>query len=130
MSFRSLLVLKALVCLAFGPLLVFVPGWLLGVLGTTLGPGGTFTAREYGAAMFGVLMLTWLARETRDATARRAILVGLLVYDGIGFVVTSLAVVSRLLNPLGWGIAAVYLFFTVVPAYLLLRGEAAAPAAV
>jgi len=75
-------------------------------------------------------MLTWLARETRDATARRAILVGLLVYDGIGFVVTSLAVVSRLLNPLGWGIAAVYLFFTVVPAYLLLRGEAAAPAAV
>ncbi len=129
MSFKTLLVLKAIVCLVFGPILLFAPAWLFGLLGTTLGPGGTFAAREYGAAVFGTLLLTWLARDIPVSNARKAILVALLVYDGIGFVVTSLAVISRLLNPLGWAIAFVYLFFTAGPAYLLLHQGTAEHAA-
>lgn len=124
MNFRTLLVAKAVVCLGFAPLLLFFPAWLFGLLGTTLGPGGTFPAREYGAALFGTLLLTWLARNTTDAGARRAILVALLVYDGIGVVITTLAVLSHLLNALGWGIVLVYLVFTAWPATLLLRREA------
>ena len=130
MTFKTLLVLKALVCLVAGVILLAAPGWLFGVLGTTLGPGGTFPAREYGAALMGILMLTWLARDIPPSSARKAILVGLLVYDGIGLVITTLAVVSHLLNPLGWGIALVYLVFTLGPAYLLLGNAAAEPAAV
>jgi hypothetical protein len=129
MSFRTLLVMKAVVCLVFGPLLLFAPVWLFGLLGTTLGAGGAFAAREYGAALFGTLLLTWLARDTPVSSARKAILVALLVYDGIGFVITSMAVISHLLNPLAWAIAFVYLFFTVGPAYLLLRKGTAEPAA-
>ena len=129
MVFRTLLVIKAAVCLFFGPILLFVPGLLFTFLGASLGAGGTFTARAYGAALFGTMVLTWVARNVAEARARHAILLDLFVYDGIGFVVTLLSVVSAVLNPLGWGIAVVYLFFTLGSGYLLLTRQAKAGAA-
>jgi len=52
------MVIKAVVCLVFGPLLLFAPGPLLRLLGTSFGPGAALTAREYGAALMGNLLLT------------------------------------------------------------------------
>lgn len=121
MTFRNLLLIKAAVCLVFGVLLLFVPGWLFGVLGASLGAAGLFAAREYAAAMFGTLMLTWFAQRTAAGDARRAILLDLLVYDAIGVVVTVSVVLSGVLNVLGWGIVVVYLFFTVGSTYLLRK---------
>lgn len=102
-------------------LLVFFPGWLLGLMGAPLTPGGMYTAREYGAALFGTLMLTWFARAATSNEARRPILLDLLVYDAIGFVVTTLTVLAGVLNSLGWGIVFVYAFFTAGSGYLLTR---------
>jgi hypothetical protein len=126
MTFRTLLVIKAIVCLLFGPILLLVPGLLFKLLGTSLGAGGSFTAREYGAAMLGTMVLTWVARSVAEARARRAILLDLFVYDAIGFVVTLLVVISGVLNPLGWGIVVVYLFFTLGSGYLLLARQTTA----
>ena len=127
MTFRTMLIIKAIVCLIFGAFLLFLPGSLLDILGASLGPAGTFTAREYGAALFGILVLTWFARNTTDSVARRAILLQLFIYDAIGFVVTLLSVLSGVLNSLGWGIVAVYLFFTLGSGYLLIAERANAP---
>jgi hypothetical protein len=121
MTFRTLLVAKAVVCAAFGALLLFAPSALLGMLGTDLGAGGVFTAREYGAALIGTLLLTWFARDVGASDARGAILLDLLVYDAIGMVVTLQVVLTGVLNVLGWGIVAVYAFFAVVSGYLVLR---------
>ena len=126
MTFRTLLIIKAFVCLIFGVFLLFLPGSLLGMLGASLGPAGTFAAREYGAALFGILILTWFARNTTDSVARRAILLQLFVYDAIGFAVTLLSVISGVLNSLGWGIVAVYLFFTFGSGYLLIAKRTSA----
>jgi hypothetical protein len=126
MRFKTLLILKAAVCLFFGPLLLLAPGWLFALLGTSLGPGGAFPAREYGAAMCGILVLTWLARDTPPSGGRREILLALLVYDGIGVVITVHAIASHVLNVLAWGIALVYLFFTIGPASVLRRERHAA----
>lgn len=121
MSFKTLMIIKAVVCLAFGVPLVLFPGWLLGLMGAPLEPGGTFMAREYGAALFGTLMLTWFARGAVSNEARRPILLDLLVYDAIGFIVTTLTVLAGVLNWLGWGIVFVYAFFTAGSAYLLAK---------
>lgn len=119
MTFRTLLVLKAAVCLFFGILMLAVPGPLFALLGGTLTAAGRFAAREYAAAMIGTLFLTWFARNIHAGDARRAILLDLLVYDAIGVVITVAAVVSGVLGALGWGVVAVYLFFTVGSAYVL-----------
>jgi hypothetical protein len=127
MTFRTLLIIKALVCLFFGVFLLAAPGALFGLLGGTLNAGGMFTAREYGAALIGTLLLTWLAKDVRASDGRRAILWDLLVYDGIGVIITIVAVASGVLNVLGWGIMVVYLFFAAGSGFLLLGQKAATP---
>lgn len=112
MSYKNVMVIKAAVCLIFGVILLSVPGALFSFLGASLSPGGTFAAREYAATLFGNLMLTWFARNAAESAARRAIILALFVYDGIAFVVSLIAVLSGVLNPLGWFIVAIYLFFT------------------
>jgi hypothetical protein len=121
MTFRALLIIKAVVCLAFGIYLLVAPGALLGLLGGSLSGAGLFTAREYGAAMIGTLLLTWFAKDVQARDARGAILLDLLVYDGIGVVITVAVVVTGVLNALGWGIVVVYAFFTAGSGYVLLK---------
>jgi len=120
MKFKTLMIIKAFVCLGFGPLLLFFPGPLLNLLGTTFGPGADLTARLYGATLFGNFSLTWLARNTEDSPARRAIIWHLFIYDGIALIATLIIQLSGGLNVLGWGIVFVYLFFTVGFGYFLL----------
>jgi hypothetical protein len=120
MKFKTLMIIKAVVCLGFGPLLLFVPGPLLTLLGSSFGPGAAITAREYGAALLGNLMLTWFARNAEESVARRAIVLDLFVYDAIAFVAMLLIQLSGGLNLLGWGIVAIYLFFTLGFGYFLL----------
>ena len=125
MTYRTLLVIKAVVCLFFGAFILAAPGLLFRLLGGELNAGGRFTAREYGAAMIGTLFLTWLAKDVLAADARRAVLLDLLVYDAIGVIITVAAIASGVLGVLGWGVVVVYLFFAVASAYVLLAGRPA-----
>ena len=120
MKFKTLMIVKAIVCLGFGPLLLFVPSQLLNILGTSFGLGAALTAREYGAALIGNLFLTGIARKAEDCIARRAIIWHLFVYDAIALIATLIIQLSGGLNVLGWGIVAVYLFFTIGFGYFLL----------
>ena len=126
MKFRTLMVIKAVVCLGFGPLLLLFPEPLLTLLGSSFGPGAAITAREYGAALIGNLLLTWVGRNAEESVARRAIVWDLCVYDAVAFVAMLLIQLSGGLNLLGWGIVAIYLFFAIsFGAFLLPRQRVA-----
>jgi hypothetical protein len=120
MRFKTLMALKALACLVFGIALLLFPRALFSIFGITLDPGGMFPAREYGSALFGILMLTWFARNAGDSDARTAIILALFIYDLLGFVVTLMARATGVLNMLGWLVAAIYLLFTFGFGYFLL----------
>jgi hypothetical protein len=115
------MIIKALVCLAFGILLLAIPDKLISIFGAALSDGGMFTAREYGASLFGNMFLCWFAKNAVESDARRAIILALFVYDLIAFVMTSITVVSGVLNPLGWSIVIIYLFFTLGFGYFLVK---------
>lgn len=120
MKFRTLMVIKSVVCLGFGPLLLFLPGPLLTLLGSSFGPGAAITAREYGAALMGIFILTWFARNAAESVARWAIVLSLFVYDAIAFVAMLLIQLSGGMNLLGWSIVAIYLFFALGFGYFLM----------
>ena len=122
MKFKTLMVIKAMVCLGFAPVLLFFPAWILNLVGAAYGTGAALTAREYGAALAGTLLLTWLARNVDQGVARKAIIWDLFVYDAIGLDFTVALILNGTLNALGWGIAAVYLVFTVGFGYFALGG--------
>lgn len=121
MNFKNLMIIKALVCLFFGILLLAVPDKLLSIFGAVLSDGGMFTAREYGSALFGNLLLCWFAKNSADSDARRAIILAMFVYDLIAFIVTTITVLNGTLNSLGWSIVFVYLFFTIGFGYFLVK---------
>jgi len=122
-SFKTVLVVKAVVCLSFGLVLLFAPVFLVDLLGAELGDAGAYTAREYGAAMLGILMLVWLSKDVTEPATRYPILMLLFVYDAIGLVVTTYTILAGVLGPLAWGIVAVYLYFTLASGYLLAGGR-------
>ena len=127
MSYKTLTIVKCLVCLGFGPLLLFFPGQLLGLLGAPFGLGAAITAREYGAALMGNVFLTWFSRNAGPSSTRTAIIIYLFVYDAVALVAITIMQLQGAMNLLGWGIVAVYLFFTVGYGYLLLKQRRSAP---
>ena len=120
MKLKSLLIIKAIVCLCLGIPILIVPNFVYSIFGATLAAGGVFAAREYGASMIGILMLTWFARNSQESDARWAIILALFVYDAIGAIVTLVAILSDALNPLGWMVVALYLFLALGFGYFLL----------
>ncbi len=120
MKFKTLMIIKAVICLGFGPLLLFFPGPLLALLGSSFGAGAAITGRQYGAALLGNLFLAWFARDAEASTIRKAIILDLFVYDAIAFIAILLIQLTGGMNPLGWGLVAIYLFFTLGFGYFLL----------
>src|SRR4030043_861855 len=113
MSLKTLMIIKAVVCLTLGAILLLVPNFLYSFFGTTLNDAGVFAAREYGAALIGTLFLTWYARNAAESQARRAIILDLFIYDAIGVVITLIAVLTGVMNPLGWAVFALYLLLAI-----------------
>jgi hypothetical protein len=120
MKLKTLMIIKAIVCLCLGIPILIVPNLIYSIFGVSLTVGGVFAAREYGASMMGNLMLTWFARNSQESEARWAIILALFVYDAFGFFVTLLAIISGALNPLAWLIVALYLFLALGFGYFLI----------
>ena len=85
-------------------------GSTYGDLGRPVGFWGVFMARLYGASLIGNLLLTWFAKNDSGSEAQRASVLGLFVYDAIGFIVALMAVLAGIMNPLGWVIVGLLLF--------------------
>jgi len=120
MKFKTLMIIKSFVCLIFGPIMLFLPGHLLNLIGSSFGPGAAITSREYGAALLGTFILTWFARNAVESVARRAIILNLFVYDAIALIAMLIIQLSGGMNWLGWGVVIIYLFFTLGFGYFLL----------
>ena len=101
MSLKTLMIIKAVVCLTLGVILLLVPNFLYSFFGASLNDAGVFAAREYGAALIGTLLLTWYARNAAESQSRRAIILDLFIYDAIGVVITLIATLSGVLK-LAW----------------------------
>ncbi len=126
MKFQTLMIIKAIVCLSLGVPILFATVFTYSLFGASLDPAGVFAAREYGASLIGNLLITWFARKAVESDARRAIILGLCVYDVVGFVITLIAQLSGVLGPLGWFAMAIYLFFALGFGYFLLPRKALA----
>lgn len=121
MKLKNLMIIKAIVCITLGIPILAMPVIFYSIFGLALTPAGEFAAREYGASLIGNFLLTWFARDVQDPNSRRAILLGMTFYNAIGFIATLVAVLTGVLNYLGWGPVMLYLFFAIGFGYFLLK---------
>lgn len=121
MKFKTLMIIKAVVCVSLGIPILIVPEFFYGIFGVILTAGGIFAAREYGASLIGNLLLTWIGRNAQESDARRGIIWALCIYDAIGFLVSLLFVLSGEANLLMWMPVGIYLFFAIAYGYFLVK---------
>jgi hypothetical protein len=113
MKFKTIMIIKAIVCLIFFPIMLFFPEQFFTLMGSPFGAGASFLARIYGATLVGNMLLTWFGRNAEKGPVRQAIVLDAFFYDLIGFIAVLIFYFNGTLNSLAFGAAFIYLFLTV-----------------
>ena len=109
MKLSVLLIINAVVLLVYAVGALFVPATMLMMYGITSGVGEQLMIRYFGASMLALGLLSWLVRNSHDASVRRAIIPAFLVFDVAGVVVSLLGTLSKVMSLLGWQAFAIFL---------------------
>jgi hypothetical protein len=117
MKLRTLMLINCAVALIFGAAFVVAPGQTMALYLIPADAPLLLTGQLFGACLVGYAVLTWLARNAAESTARRAIVISLCVGDAIGFIVALLGQIRGVLTTLGWVNVAIYLLLALGYAY-------------
>jgi hypothetical protein len=126
MKLKFWMVAKAVIVAIFGIGFLLIPATLASIYGMTLTDTGTLMARLFGGGFIFEAIVLYLSRNTdRDDVANRAIVIGVVVSNAIGFIVCLLATLAGTWNALGWLSVALFLVFGLVFAYFLFIKKSA-----
>ena len=118
MKFKSLMSIKAVICLLFGLGFIFIPVTLTSFYGMDPGISGNLMAQYFGQAFFLIGLLLWLARNISDWGAQKPFAIALFIGDMVGFVISLMAVLNGMMNAMGWISVALYLLIGLGFGYL------------
>jgi hypothetical protein len=104
MKFKTMMIIKAIICLVFFPIMLFVPESLFHFLGSPFGAGASFLARIYGASIFGIMLLAWFGRNADKGPLCMAIVLDAFFYDFIAFIVVLVFYLNGTLNWTAFGV--------------------------
>ena len=119
MGLRTAFMVDTILGVLFGVGFVVVPGVLLSIFGVAGDPGTILVGQLFGAALIALTVIVWFAKDSSDSRLVRAVLMGLLVFDVIGVVVSVLAVLGGVINSLGWIVVASFLLPALGKIYFL-----------
>ncbi len=111
MKFKTLLIISSVMAFSTGIACVLAPAQLLSTYGITLIPMGLIIYQLWGAALIGVGMLTWFARNTKEPGGQKACALSLFVTYGISGVIAIRGQFAGA-NDVGW--STVILYFLLV----------------
>jgi hypothetical protein len=125
MKLRYLFILNTIVALIFAAGLLLAPKTMLGLFGISVGATVSFNAslnfvaQLLGAALTLPGLLGWFAAGMTDASARRSVAVSLFVFQVIGFAVSLLGMLSKVMSITGWSIVGLFLVFALGYAFFI-----------
>jgi hypothetical protein len=120
MKLRSLFVISAILGAVLGLGFFFVPKLVMSTFGIDAGGAHQHTARNFGSAMIGLAIISWVARNSKNSIARRAIILGLCFYFIFGSIsIISFQIIGNV-NHFGWIIIALHLLLLGGFAYNLI----------
>ena len=111
MKLNMFMAIVAVVAGLFGLGFVFVPEQVLSFYGAAPDAGTNYMTQLFGAALLGFAIILWLCKDAEDSPVRQAILLGLFVAEGVGFVVALITQLGGAINALGWSTVIIYLLF-------------------
>jgi hypothetical protein len=121
MNIKALFVVHSIIALVFGVAFVLVPAQVASIYGATVTSGGIFIGRMFGSSLLTFAAILWLARDSQDSAARRALVLGFFITFIIGAIVAAQGVLTGVVNALGWGTVALYAVLALCYGYLYMR---------
>jgi hypothetical protein len=125
MNAKTMLLVNAVVAALFGVALVLVPGTVATTYGVTMGAATLYMEQIYGAALIGIAVLCWFAKDAPPSETRAAIFTALFAFNVVALVVSIMGQLNHVMNAVGWSALVIYGFFTLGWAYFLFAKPAA-----
>ncbi len=117
-----LMAFSAVVAVPYGLLTLLIPElWLPLMTGLRPSGEGLLLARMYGTQLVGFGTVSWLARGAPDSPAKRAMIRGFVVVDGLSLLVALYAVVTGAVGAAGWIDVVGFAFFASAFGYYAVR---------
>jgi hypothetical protein len=111
MKLGNLYILGTVVAFIFALGLLLGPVTVLQLFGLSTGNTEKLLAQLIGSALAGFGLLGWFARDFTDPNAQDAAAITLFIFNAIAFVVSLLAVFSKVWRSGGWLAVIIFLFF-------------------
>ena len=122
MRLRDLFLINTVVALLFALGFLFMPGLIIGLLDISNDPGTHLLGRFIGAELLVGALVTYLARDTRDAITQQAIILANLVASLVGFIASLTGVLSGAMSAFGWAIVVAYFVLAFAFGYFQVNG--------
>jgi hypothetical protein len=126
MKLSTLLVITAVIALVFGILFVLVPTFVLSIYGVTQGPAEALMSQYFGTCLIFAGLVAWLMRKVTDASAQRAVVLGFLITDVLGVIISLIGTLSGTMSSVGWTVVVLYLLLAIGFASIQFKKPAAA----
>ncbi len=123
MDSKLYLTIAAIVTILYGIGFVLIPANLVALYGVKPEPNVVLNIQFFGAALIGLGVIFWFARDFRDWAAVRGVLIGAVVGDVIGVLVNIWGTMRGLMNGLAWSSTIVYVLLLLGALYCLSTGS-------
>jgi len=122
MRLRRFVAIAAIVTVLNGISYALVPNAVLPMYGVEPGAGAVLGFRLLGAALLSFGLVMWFVRKSHDWTALRGVLLGAAVGNVAGIVVSLWAILTGIMNGMGWLFVLTYVIFLLGYVYFLRAG--------
>jgi len=123
MNLRTLLVIAAVVALAFAFGLILMPAFMATTYGFGTSASEILLARFFGTELLVLGVINWLAKDSTGANAR-PIITGSLIGNVVGTVIALMGTLNGVMNSMGWSSVAIYLLLALGFAYFQFMAPA------
>jgi hypothetical protein len=120
MKLSTFLAITGIIALLFGAFFLIAPELALKQYGMPTDQHNQLQSRFFGASLLQAGLVAWLARQTQDAIAVRAILIGLAVHSAFGAAIGLWAVIAKLQNAMAWSTVVIYVLLLLGAVYFLM----------
>lgn len=125
MTGKLYVTIAAVIAILYGIAFVLIPSELAPLFGGSSDPHAILNLRFFGSALLAWGAIVWFARDFKDWTAIRGILIGSVIGDIVGAIINVRATLQGLLNPLAWTSTLVYGALLIGALYFLWSGQRA-----
>jgi hypothetical protein len=119
MTIKTFFTIIAVLALVHGVGFVLVPEQVAAGYGMATSASTVLMARLFGAALLGLGLIFWFARDGSPESAR-SVLIATIIGNTAGLFVVVMGTIAGTLNSMGWVAALIYLFGAAGSAYFVM----------